>query len=310
MPRAGGDPITGKFVSFVMAFVVMYPSIKSLTRLYNQFHQAQASSQRVFELLDTRSDILEPASPIPLNAANADIRFDNIDFAYNDKPVLRGIDLTVKAGRFVALVGSSGSGKTTLVNLLPRFYDPQRGAVRIGSADIRQVSIKELRRQIAVVTQETILFHDTIRNNIALGRAEATDAEIEAAARHANAHAFIMERPEGYATVVGEKGFALSGGQRQRIAIARAFLKNAPILILDEAMSALDTESERAVQAGLDKLMQGRSGICIAHRLSTIQKADLIVVLQEGQIVETGTHGELMERNGVYRKLYELQFQA
>jgi subfamily B ATP-binding cassette protein MsbA len=182
--------------------------------------------------------------------------------------------------------------------------------VRIGSADIRQVSIKELRRQIAVVTQETILFHDTIRNNIALGRAEATDAEIEAAARHANAHAFIMERPEGYATVVGEKGFALSGGQRQRIAIARAFLKNAPILILDEAMSALDTESERAVQAGLDKLMQGRSGICIAHRLSTIQKADLIVVLQEGQIVETGTHGELMERNGVYRKLYELQFQA
>jgi subfamily B ATP-binding cassette protein MsbA len=300
----------GDFIAFLGAIFVMYKPLKSLTKLHNQLHQAQAASSRVFELLDTVSSMPEPASPLPVKAANADIHFENVNFSYGEKAVLRNINLTVKAGQLVALVGTSGSGKTTLVNLLPRFYDPQNGSVRIGSTNLRQVSSKELRGQIAVVTQETILFHDTIRNNIAVGRPGANDAEIEAAARHANAHEFISEKPEGYDSVVGEKGMALSGGQRQRIAIARAILKNAPILLLDEATSALDTESERAVQNALEKLMQGRTTICIAHRLSTIQNADVIVVMSEGRIIETGTHAELLARAGTYQRLYELQFQG
>jgi len=207
------------------------------------------------------------------------------------------------------LVGASGSGKTTLTNLLLRFYDPQRGAVRIGGTDLREAATRDLRNQIAIVTQETILFDDTIRNNIALGRPGAANGEIEEAARHAFAHEFIMEKPKGYETVIGEKGVLLSGGQRQRLAIARAILKNAPILVLDEATSSLDSESERAVQAALEELMQGRTTICIAHRLSTVQKADRIVVLDSGRIVESGTHAELIQTRGVYCKLYELQFQ-
>jgi subfamily B ATP-binding cassette protein MsbA len=303
-------PDAGAFIAFIGSIFLMYPSIKNLTRLQNQLQQARSANQRVFELLDTVSTITDPPKPLPLQASQADIQFDNVDFDYGEKPVLRGINLTVKAGRLVALVGSSGSGKTTLTNLLLRFYDPQRGAVRIGATDIRQVAINDLRRQIALVTQETILFNDTIRHNIALGRPGATNAEIEAAARHAYAHDFILEKPLGYEAVIGEKGVALSGGQRQRIAIARAILKNAPILVLDEATSALDTESERAVQAALEELMQQRTTICIAHRLSTIQKADLIVVMDSGRIVETGTHAQLIEARGVYRKLYELQFES
>jgi ATP-binding cassette, subfamily B, bacterial MsbA len=307
--QAKGVPRAEDFTAFILSIVLMYPSIKNLTRLQNQLQQARSANQRVFELLDTVSTITDPPKPVPLQAGQADIHFDNIDFDYGEKPVLRGINLTVKAGRLVALVGSSGSGKTTLTNLLLRFYDPQRGAVRIGSTDIRQVAIDDLRRQIALVTQETILFNDTIRHNIALGRPGATEAEIEAAARHAHAHDFIMEKPLGYETVIGEKGVALSGGQRQRVAIARAIVKNAPILVLDEATSALDTESERAVQAALEDLMQGRTTICIAHRLSTIQKADLIVVLDHGRIVESGTHAELIRKRGVYWKLNELNFE-
>jgi ATP-binding cassette, subfamily B, bacterial MsbA len=300
----------GSFVAFIGSIFLMYPSIKNLTRLHNQLEQARSANQRVFELLDTVSTITDPSKPVPLRARQADIHFSDIGFNYGEKPILREINLTVKAGRLVALVGSSGSGKTTLTNLLLRFYDPQRGAVCIGATDIRQVAIEDLRRQIALVTQETILFNDTIRHNIGLGRPGATDAEIEAAARHAHAHDFIMERPQGYDTVVGEKGIALSGGQRQRIAIARAILRDAPILVLDEATSALDTESERAVQAALEELMQDRTTICIAHRLSTIQRADLIVVLGQGRIVETGTHAELIQKRGVYHKLYELSFES
>lgn len=296
----------GDFVGFVLAIVVMYQPIKALTKLHNQLHQASASSQRVFELLQTTSAIVDPAAPKPLNAAGADIRFEAIDFDYGDKPVLRGIDFTVKAGQMVALVGGSGSGKTTLTNLLLRFYDPRRGSVRIGNTDLRSVSLRELREQIALVAQETILFNDTIRHNIALGRPGAPDTEIEAAARHAYAHDFILQKPEGYDTVVGEKGAALSMGQRQRLTIARAILKNAPILVLDEATSALDAESERAVQAALEELMRGRTTICIAHRLSTIQRADRIIVLDSGRIVESGTHAELLQRQGTYYKLHQL----
>jgi subfamily B ATP-binding cassette protein MsbA len=303
-------PDPGDFTAFVASIALLYPPIKALTRLHNQLHQASAASQRVFDLLETRPTVVDPPKPVPLDARNADIRFENIDFDYGEKPVLRDIDLTVKAGQLVALVGSSGSGKTTITNLLLRFYDPQRGAVRIGQTDIRQVSLKDLRRQIALVTQETILFHDTIRRNIAMGSPGATDTEIEAAARAANAHEFTLQKPQGYETVVGEKGAALSGGQRQRIAIARAILKNAPILVLDEATSALDTESERLVQGALEKLMRGRTTLCIAHRLSTIQNADLIVVLHEGRIVESGTHAELKQRAGIYHRLHELQFQT
>jgi subfamily B ATP-binding cassette protein MsbA len=298
------------FVAFIGGVFLMYQPFKNLTRLHNQIHQAEAASQRVFELLNTKSTLVDPLNPVVLQSVGADIRFENVDFDYGDKPVLRGINLTVRAGQLVALVGSSGSGKTTLVNLLPRFYDPLCGAVRIGTTDIRQVSLKDLRRQIAMVTQETILFHESICRNIELGRPGATGAEIEAAARAANAHEFIMQKPDGYETIAGEKGAVLSGGQRQRITIARAILKDAPILILDEATSALDTESERVVQAALEKLMQGRTTICIAHRLSTIQKADLIVVLDQGRIVETGRHAELIQRGGIYQKLYELQFQS
>ena len=243
-----------------------------------------------------------------LKAAGADIQFDRVHFSYGEKTALDDIQLQIKPGQLVALVGASGSGKTTLSNLLLRFYDPQRGAIRIGGVDIRDVTTRDLRNQIAVVTQETILFNDTIRRNIELGRPGASNDEIIAAARHAYACDFIMEKPKGFDTFIGEKGVTLSGGQRQRLAIARAVLKNAPILVLDEATSALDTESERAVQAALDELMKGRTTICIAHRLSTILHADEIVVLDQGRIAETGTHAELVQRGGIYQKLYELQF--
>ncbi|HWD94044.1 MAG TPA: ABC transporter ATP-binding protein [Verrucomicrobiae bacterium] len=307
---SGTDMKPGDLLSFVGSIYVMYAPIKNVTRLYNQLHQAEAASARVFELLAVENNIVDPANPVPLKAAGVDVCFENIEFCYGEKAVLRNINLTVKTGQLVALVGLSGSGKTTLANLLPRFYDPQRGRVLIGATNIRDVSVKELRRQIAIVTQDTILFHDTFRNNIAAGSPGATDAEIEAAARAANAHQFILDKPEGYNTIIGEKGAVISGGQRQRTSIARAILKDAPILILDEATNALDAESERVVQEELEKLMKGRTTICIAHRLSTIQKADLIVVLKEGQIVETGTHAQLMQRGGDYWRLYEIQFRT
>ena len=233
-----------------------------------------------------------------------------MSFSYGEKTVLHDINLTIQPGQLVALIGRTGSGKTSLANLLLRFYDPNQGAVRIGDTDIREVSSRDLRANIAVVTQETLLFNDTIRNNIALGRPGATNAEIEQAAKHAYAHDFItQDKALGYDTAVGEKGVNVSGGQRQRLAIARAILRNAPILILDEATSSLDTESERIVQAALEELMQDRTTICIAHRLSTIQRADLIVVLDNGRIVEMGKHAELLKAGRIYAKLYELQFE-
>lgn len=297
------------FLTLLAAMFSMYRPIKQLARLQNNLLQAQAASERVFELLATQSAIPEPALPKPLQAAGAEVTFERVSFAYGEKTVVNDVSLTVKPGQLVALVGASGSGKTTLTNLLLRFYDPVSGAIRIGGLDIREVSTRDLRGQIAVVTQETILFNDTVRNNIAFGRPGASEADIMAAAKHAHAHDFILEKPDGYNTRIGEKGVNLSGGQRQRLAIARAVIKNAPILVLDEATSALDTESERAVQSALDELMKGRTTLCIAHRLSTILHADVIVVMDQGRIVETGTHEELVRRGGVYQKLYDLQFQ-
>jgi ATP-binding cassette, subfamily B, bacterial MsbA len=304
------NPNPGDFILFAGSIFSMYGPMKNITRLHNQITQARAASERVFELLETTNSVPEPKQPKMLHADRADIEFKNVHFAYGEKPVLHDINLTVKSGQLVALVGASGSGKTTLANLLLRFFDPTKGAITIGGVDLREAATRDLRNQIAVVAQENILFNDTIRRNIELGRLGATNEEIVMAARHAFAYDFIMEKEGGFNSVIGEKGVSLSGGQRQRLAIARAVLKNAPILVLDEATSALDTESERAVQAALDELMKGRTTICIAHRLSTILHADKIVVLDQGRIVETGSHDELVRRNGVYQKLYEMQFQS
>jgi subfamily B ATP-binding cassette protein MsbA len=300
---------TGGLLQFVLCIFMLYQPIKSLIRLHSTVEQAQAATEYMFRVLATKSVIEEPAHPKPLHAAGKDIVFDRLTFSYGEKAVLHDVSFQVKAGLMVALVGSSGSGKTTLTNLLLRFYDPQHGSIRIGDTGLREVATSDLRGQIAVVTQETILFNDTILRNIELGRPGATKEEIITAAKHAYAHDFIMEKPLGYETLAGEKGVNMSGGQRQRLAIARAILKNAPILILDEATSSLDTESERIVQKALETLMEGRTTICIAHRLSTVQRADLIVVLDKGRIVETGTHAELLRAGRVYTKLYELQFE-
>jgi subfamily B ATP-binding cassette protein MsbA len=295
--------------TFVIALVMMYQPIKAVVRVQSDLQRARAATARVFELLATKSVLVDPPQPQPLKAAGSDIHFDNVSFCYGDKLVLRNIQLCVEPGQMLALVGRSGSGKTTLTNLLLRFYDPTEGAIRIGGVDLRQAAMGDLRAQMAVVTQEVTLFNDTIRNNIAVGRSGATDLEIEEAARHAFAHEFILEKPHGYDSVVGEKGTNLSGGQRQRIAIARAILKNAPILVLDEATSSLDTQAERVVQEALDRLMKGRTTICIAHRLTTIQHADRIIVMDNGQIVESGKHAELLLSKGVYQKLHALGFE-
>ena len=304
---APGQAPAGDLLAFFIAVFSLYAPVKNLSRLQSQLSLARAGVEPVYELLAQQTTLPEPDHPKPLQARGAPIRFERMSFSYGDKSVLHDINLTIQPGQLVALVGRTGSGKTSLANLLLRFYDPQQGAVLIGGADLRSVSSHDLRANVAIVTQQTILFNDTVRFNIALGRKGATDEEIQAAAKHAYAHDFIMEKPGGYDFQVGEKGVNLSGGQQQRIAIARAVLRNAPILILDEATNALDTESEHIVQKALEELMKSRTTICIAHRLSTIQRVDLIVVLDRGRIVETGTHAELLRTGRIYSKLYELE---
>ena len=299
----------GDMLAFFFLVFSLYQPLKNLSRLRHQLDVAKLSLDPTYELLSKQSSLPEPANPKPLQAHGKPIQFENVSFSYGEKPVLHNINLTIQPGQMVALVGRTGSGKTSMANLLLRFYDPTAGAILVGDTDIREVRSHDLRSNIAVVTQETILFNDTIRHNIGLGRPGANAAEIEEAARHAYADGFIREKPHGYETMVGEKGVNVSGGQRQRIAIARAILRNAPILILDEATNSLDPEAERIVQDALEELTKNRTTICIAHRLSTIQKADLIVVLDNGRIVETGTHEQLLRRGGLYRKFHELAFE-
>jgi subfamily B ATP-binding cassette protein MsbA len=300
---------TGMFVSFIYALLKMYEPVKRLSGINNSFQQAIGASTKVFELLELREEVAEKPGAVTLPSFSRSIVFDNVSFSYDGRhPALRDIHLEVKAGEVVAIVGPSGAGKTTLVNLIPRFLDATQGRVLIDGLDVRDVTLDSLRGQISVVTQDTILFNDTIRNNICYGRPQVTQAEIEAAARAALAHDFILQAPEGYETRIADRGERLSGGQRQRLAIARALLKNAPILILDEATSELDTESEQLVQRALSNLVSGRTVIVIAHRLSTIRMADKIVALEGGCIREIGTHEDLMRREGVYQRLYELQF--
>ncbi|MDD5482328.1 MAG: ABC transporter ATP-binding protein [Kiritimatiellae bacterium] len=296
------------FITFAIAMVALYEPVKKLSKVHLNIQQTSASADRIFEIMDSPVLIHDSPAAIELKGDVDSILFDNVSFAYDGPFVLRNIRLDVRAGEMVAIVGGSGAGKTSLVNLIPRFYDVSSGALRINGADIRGFTVKSLRAKIGMVTQETILFNDTIAANIAYGHTEASRASIEEAAGRAHAHEFIREMPEGYETVIGERGVRLSGGQCQRLAIARAILRNPPILILDEATSALDTESERLVQAALDELMRGRTVFAIAHRLSTIMHCDKIIVLENGGIVEMGAHEELLGLNGVYRRLYDLQF--
>ncbi|MBN2107652.1 MAG: lipid A export permease/ATP-binding protein MsbA [Deltaproteobacteria bacterium] len=297
----------GEFFSFVAAMAMLFRPIKSMSRENMKVQKGMAAATRVFEVLDIKPDITDKEGAMALPPFSRSIEFRDVVFQYEDKPVLKSLTFTAAAGEVVAFVGHSGAGKTTIANLLLRFYDVNAGAILIDGIDIRDVTIRSLREQIAFVAQETVLFNDTVSNNISYGSPTVTQEQIVEAAKAALAHDFIEAMPEGYNTVIGEKGVRLSGGQRQRMAIARALVKNAPILILDEATSALDTHSEQQVQAALENLMKGRTTIMIAHRLSTIRNADQIIVLQEGDIIERGSHRDLLDQKGVYTRLIEIQ---
>jgi len=300
----------GTFMSFLTAVALMYEPLKKLSKVNNALQRGLAAVDRIFEILDQKSDIIEAPLPVQVPPGAHRITFDNVSFKYSTAMVLKNINLTVEAGEILALVGMSGGGKTSLVNLIPRFYDVTEGALLIDDVDIRQASIASLRRQIAIVTQEPILFNDTVRSNIAYGTPEASERQIIQAAKDAYAYDFITRFGDGFDTLVGDLGGRLSGGQRQRICIARALLKDAPILILDEATSSLDSESEALVQKALGNLMKGRTTFIIAHRLSTIGYAHRILVIADGRIVEEGNHEQLVARQGEYYKLYQLQYSA
>ena len=308
-----GTLTPGELVSFLIYTMMVASPIAAFTGIYSQFQRAMGASERVFELLDTPPEMIDAADAADLPPIAGEVSFEDVSFDYADgadtREVLQQINLVAHPGQVIALVGPSGAGKTTLVNLIPRFYDPTAGSIKIDGYDIRDVKMRSLREQIGIVPQETALFSGTVRDNIVYGKLDATQTEIEAAALAANAHDFIQAMPQGYDTRVGERGVKLSGGQRQRIAIARALLKNPRILILDEATSALDSESEQAVQEALERLMRDRTTFVIAHRLSTITGADWTVVLQDGCVLEQGTHTELLAReDGLYRRMIALQF--
>ncbi len=308
-----GEMSLGDFAGFVFCMFKTYDPIRRLSRLQHDLQQGLASAARIFRIMDERMEMRDQPSAVPLKRFERAIEFRRVSFSYGagfDLPVLEDVSFTVRAGEMIAIVGQSGAGKSTLTNLIPRFYDATDGAVLIDGRDVREIKLASLRAQMAMVTQEVNLFNDTARANIAYGAhgRHDRDAAISAAARAALADDFISKLPHGYDTVIGERGLILSGGQRQRLAIARAILKDAPILILDEATSALDTESELLVQRALNNLMTGRTTIVIAHRLSTVRRADRIVVMDAGRVAEIGTHQELLDRNGIYRRLYDLQF--
>jgi subfamily B ATP-binding cassette protein MsbA len=301
---------TAQFITFLFFLFSSYDPMRKLSRLQNSMEQALAAAQHVWEVMDEHAEIIEKPGAGALASLQREIELRNVSFGYANetRAVLTDVSLMIKAGTMVALVGESGGGKSTLTKLLPRFHDPTSGAVLWDGVDLKDATLESLRNQIALVTQETVLFNDTVRHNIAYGKPDATDREIEEAALIAFAHDFIREMPDGYDTIVGERGMFLSGGQRQRLAIARAILVNAPVLILDEATSALDAESERLVQQAIANLVRDRTTIVIAHRLSTVRRADVIVVMEAGRVIEMGTHTELLSKEGQYRKLYELQF--
>jgi subfamily B ATP-binding cassette protein MsbA len=303
-----GVSTPGTFFSFLTALIMIYEPFKGVSAVNSVFQQGVAATQRVYSILDIQSDIVEKPDAIELPQIQEDITFENVHLKYDGgEEVLKGINLTIRTGEVIALVGPSGGGKTSVVNLIPRFYEVSDGRITIDGHDIRDVTLKSLRSQIAMVTQQTILFNDTVRNNIAYGDKTKSEEEIIAAARAAHAFEFIEKMPLGFDTVIGESGTRLSGGQRQRLSIARAILKNAPILILDEATSALDTESELEVQKALENLMKNKTTLVIAHRLSTIKNADLIIVIQNGKIVEQGSHDELLSSKGLYETLHQMQ---
>ena len=303
-----GSMTQGQFFVFLGAALSMIDPVKDLSKSITRIQAGMASSDRIFAILDEKPAVVESADPVDISGFSDSIVFEGVSFAYDREQVLHGIDLTVRAGEVVALVGPSGAGKSTLADLLPRFIDPTRGRIVLDGVDIRSIRLASLRALIGVVTQETVLFNDTIRNNIAYGHADLPLERVREAAAAASILDFIEELPEGFETIIGERGVTLSGGQRQRLAIARAILKNPAIMVLDEATSSLDTESERQVQRAIETLVSGRTALMIAHRLSTIRRADRIVFLEAGRIVETGTHEELLAAGGRYRKLYDLQF--
>jgi len=303
-----GNSTPGTFFSFIAAMLMLYEPIKRLTNVNNTINQGIAGADRIFSIIDRTPDIEDRPGAVTLPPVSRGIDIENVTFCYETTPVLKNINLSIKAGEVIAFVGMSGGGKTSLVNLIPRFYDVSAGRILIDGHDIRDVTLQSLRGQIAIVTQQTILFNDSVKNNIAYGDIQRTEEDIYNAARAANAHDFILRLPNGYDSNIGELGTKLSGGEKQRISIARALLKDAPILILDEATSSLDTEAEIEVQEALDNLMKGRTTLVIAHRLSTIRNADRIIALVNGEIVEEGNHDALMEKKGEYYRLYNLQF--